>query len=91
MEPLTIFSASVGIIGVIHLLSTTADFFAKGKSKQYKTGSRSDWYCFFKMSDLVGQDRQHEDKQGESIQISKDATIYEQRRRQQAQRPRLQV
>ncbi len=92
MEPLTIFAASVAFIGVFHLVSTAVDTIGK-KRQNREAGAgatRSDWYCFFKMSDLLGDDWMPHDNQMEQRTSVQDAT-YEQRRRQQAQRPRLHV
>ncbi len=58
MELLTIFSATIGFIGALYLLSTTIDRFGKGI---YHSGNhqekREDWYCFFQPSDLLGKDK----------------------------------
>lgn len=92
MEPLTMFAATVGLIGAIHLLSTTVDRLGKGKhNRGNQQAKREDWYCFFRPSDLLGKDRGASgslDKQQPSI-IEVDRL--EQRRRQQANRPRLQA
>ena len=87
MEPLTMFAATVGLISAIHLLSKALD--PKGKEK-YNQGNtqakREDWYCFFQPSDLLGT------KTGDTQQPTqtRDERL-EQRRRQQAKRPRIQA
>ena len=92
MEPLTLLVATVGLIGGIHLVSTTYERFGKGRyDKGNQQAKREDWYCFFRPSDLLGENR------GESGSMEKqqpsifEADRLEQRRRQQANRPRLQA
>ncbi len=91
MEPLTIFSLTVGAIGAFHLLSTTVDRFGKGifnrGSQQVK---RDDWYCFFQLSDLLGEGWETREKVAKPQSLT-EAERLEQKRRQQANRPRLQV
>jgi len=90
MEPLTLFASTVGLIGAFHLLSTTAQRFGKGIYDQgNQQAKREDWYCFFQPADLLGTDAAEQT-------ISRQPTIVEgrqieQRRRQQASRPRLQA
>ncbi|OEU48371.1 MAG: hypothetical protein BA862_00985 [Desulfobulbaceae bacterium S3730MH12] len=81
MEPITIFSASVGLVSICRLTFVAVDFFGKGLySKGSKPVKRDDWYCFFKTSDLLaGKKSQHTSMPGE---------LLKQRRRLQ-QRPRL--
>ena len=90
MEPLTTFAALVAFIGVFHLLSITVNALGKNRpNRKTRAGAtRSDWYCFFKMSDLLGKDWMPHENQMEQRTIVKDSTS-EQRRRQQAQRPRM--
>lgn len=87
MEPTTIFAASVGVIGAFHLIATAVNAVTKNR-KAGETASRSDWYCFFKMSDLTGKDVNA--TTGHDARDTYDANI-DQRRRHQAQRPRLHV
>ncbi len=91
MEPLTIFALTVGVIGAFHLLFATVERFGKGI---YKRGSlqaeRNDWYCFFQLSDLLGEGWETPDKVDKQQSITKTERL-EQKRRQQAHRPRLQV
>ena len=91
MEPLTLFAATVGLIGTIHLLSTTYERFGKGRyDKGNQQAKREDWYCFFQPSDLLGEDwNKTEEKNGQATLT--EAERLEQARRQQASRPRLQV
>lgn len=86
MEPLTIFAASVGFIGIFHLLATAVNTLTKNR-RAGATAPRSDWYCFFKMSDLVGEDLSANQKQ-DTRNHAYDDNI-EQRRQRQTQRPRL--
>jgi hypothetical protein len=84
------FASTVGLISVIHLLSTTAERFSKGKYyKGNPEAKREDWYCFFKPSDLWGTDVI--DKAETKRSTITDGERLEQRRRQQANRPRLQA
>ena len=88
MEPLTMLAATVGFIGVCHLLSTTAERLGKGKYYSGNTQEkREDWYCFFQPSDLLGTTAGNVPTQ----QTVPEAVTLEQRRRQQANRPRLQA
>jgi hypothetical protein len=91
MEPLTIFSSSVAFIGVFHLLSTAVEKLGKGRnvSTPRATAGRSDWYCFFKMSDLTGRDDSPFENKKQQRSDMRDEEILEQRRRQQVRRPRL--
>lgn len=90
MEPLTIFASSVGFICALHLLSTVAERLGKGKyNRGNQHARREDWYCFFQLSDLLGTDTtRRTDTPQPTIT---DADRLDQRRRQQASRPRLQV
>ena len=87
MEPLTMFASTVGFIGAFHLLSTTVDRLGKGKQNRTQT-TRDDWYCFFKTSDLLGTDAVGNTDVQPTVT---DDKRLDQRRRQQANRPRLQV
>lgn len=93
MEPITIFALAVAFIGVFHMLSTAVDKFSRGRvhsTKQTKV-NRSDWYCFFNITDLIGSDETpFED--GDQQQIDKrNEELLRQRRQQEARRPRLNV
>jgi hypothetical protein len=88
MEPVTMFASTVGLIGAIHLLSSTAERFGKGiYDRGNRQAKREDWYCFFQPSDLVGTTENSGTRQA----TISDSDRLEQRRRQQANRPRLQV
>ena len=81
MEPITIFVASVGLIGICRLTFVAADFFGKSFSrKRTNPVKRDDWYCFFKTSDLLGTRKQHNTS---ATEVSLE------RRRRLQQRPRL--
>jgi len=89
MEPLTLFTATVGLVGAIHLLSTTVERFGRGRYyKGNQQTKKEDWYCFFQRSDLLGEDQEATDKRNKQPTVS-DAERLEQKRRQQANRPRL--
>ncbi len=91
MEPLTLFAATVGLIGSIHLVSTTFERFGKGRyDKGNQQAKREDWYCFFQPSDLLGEDWNKSEKRNNQPTLT-DTERLEQARRQQANRPRLQV
>ncbi len=83
MEPITIFAASVGLVGACRLAFVAADFLGKGI---YSKGSRpvkcDEWYCFFKTSDLQVT------KKKDQVTITEDNLV---RRRRSQQRPRLQA
>jgi hypothetical protein len=85
MEPLTLFAYGVGFIGAFHLVSQTVERLGKGiYNNGNREGKRTDWYCFFQPSDLFG----NQTDSRENIQPSETEQL-EQRRRQQANRPRL--
>ncbi len=92
MEPLTIFASTVGLIGAIHLLFSTAERFGKGiYDRGNPQAKHEDWYCFFQPSDLLGTSwGTNENRAGQQSTIT-DADRLEQRRRQQANRPRIQA
>lgn len=91
MEPLTIVTITVGFIGVFHVLDSAARALAKRRGAPAKRGEASnDWYCFFRMSALLGPDwKPFEQRERERKDLT-DAKRDEQRRKQ-AQRPRLHV
>ncbi|HID70847.1 MAG TPA: hypothetical protein EYP35_10440 [Desulfobacterales bacterium] len=92
MEPLTIFGSTVGLIGAIHLLSVTVERFGQGRyNRNSKQAQREDWYCFFQPSDLNGSNSEQNENGKTQPSISSEAEQLEQRRRQQANRPRLQA
>ena len=90
MEPLTMFASTVGFIGALHLLFTTADRLATGRrNRQDRQVTREDWYCFFQPSALWGAEAT-----GKTVvrqPTVSDEQRLEERRRQQANRPRLQL
>lgn len=90
MEPLTMFASTVGLIGAIHLLTPIVDRLGKGTYNRVdQQAEREDWYCFFQPSDLLGTDATGKTETQQPIIT--DAERLEQRRRQQASRPRLQA
>ncbi len=91
MEPLTLFAATVGLIGSIHLVSTTFERFGKGRyDKGNQQAKREDWYCFFQPSDLLGEDWNKSEKRTNQPTLI-DTERLEQARRTQAERPRMQA
>lgn len=90
MEPLTVFASAVGFIGCFHLLSTAVTAVNKGRHANgaATTKKRSDWYCFFSLSSLLGREWTPSDKR-DNQDLSQEAIREEYRRRQQAQRSRL--
>jgi hypothetical protein len=91
MEPLTIVTVAVGFIGLFHILDSAARVLAKRKGAAVKRGEASnDWYCFFRMSALLGPDwKPFELREREKRNLT-DVKRDEQRRTQ-ANRPRLHV
>jgi hypothetical protein len=88
MEALTMFASAVGTVAVIHLLSITVERFGRGKyNRESQQAERQDWYCFFQPSDLTGITGSTAGQQ----QTMNDDSRLEQRRRRQANRPRLQA
>lgn len=86
MEPLTFFASTVGLIAVLHILFSAEKLFTRGIYYKGKTQrKRVDWYCFFQPSDLLGTTG------NSTSQIVSENKNIEQRRQQQANRPRLQV
>ena len=85
MEPLTIFASAVGFIGALHLLFQAVERLGIGNNnRNTQENERADWYCFFKLSDLLGPE----------ITTTQQATLSETEhleriRKQQANRPRL--
>ena len=91
MEPLTLFAATVGLIGSIHLVSTTYERFGKGRyDKGNQQGKRDEWYCFFQPSDLLGEDCNKTEIEKNQPRLTDDERL-EQARRSQANRPRMQA
>ena len=86
MEPLTMFASTVGFIATFHLLNTAVERLGKRENRENRQNQREDWYCFFQTADLLGTDS----TESQQPAIS-DAEQLEQRRRQQANRPRLQA
>ncbi len=92
MEPLTMFASTVGVVGAFHLLSITVERFGKGKyNRESLQAKRDDWYCFFQLSDLLGEGWETSEKMDPQQLSITEAKRLEQKRRQQASRPRLQV
>ena len=84
MEPLTLLASTVGLIAALHIAFSAEELFTQGRySKGNTKGKRNDWYCFFQPSDLTGTNN--------AESTVRDDKNLEQRRRQQANRPRLQV
>jgi len=70
------------LVSVCRLTFVAADFFGKGiYSKGSSPVKRDHWYCFFKTSDLLGSEKEHQPSTSES---------HLERRRRLQQRPRLQ-
>lgn len=89
MEPLTIFALTVGFIGIFHLLSVGIERMGYGRMhRESAKGTRDDWYCFFQLSDLLG--KQADNTVSRQTPVNNTDRI-EQRRKQQANRPRLQA
>lgn len=85
MEPLTIFASTVGFTGALHLVFQAVERFGKGiYNRSTQANKRADWYCFFKLSDLVGPEPTvtHQDTLSETEHL-------ERIRKQHANRPRL--
>ncbi len=90
MEPLTMFASFVGGISAIHLLSSAAERFGKGIYNQgNQQDKRQDWYCFFQPADLLGNDWATPADSIRQQPVINDSDRLEERRRQQANRPRL--
>jgi len=92
MEPLTIFALTLGLICAFHLISMFVNRFGKGI---YNYGpqkkKRDDWFCFFRTSTLLGGDRKIESGVNKQQPTAVRSENMEQRRKQQARRPRLHV
>jgi hypothetical protein len=90
MEPLTIFALTLGLICAFHLVSTVVNRFGKGI---YNYGpqkkKRDDWFCFFKTSTLLGENRETENDVNNQQSTTVRSENLEQRRKQQARRPRI--
>ncbi|MEW6290982.1 MAG: hypothetical protein AB1545_14120 [Thermodesulfobacteriota bacterium] len=91
MEPVTMMTVAIGFIAVLHIIDNVAKALAKRKGATVtKTETRSDWYCFFRMSDLLGPDwRPFEQREHERKNLTD--TKRDELRRKQANRPRLYV
>jgi len=94
METITIFAGAVAFIGIFHLLSTAIGRMTRMRSTEVvnSAAKRSDWYCFFNISSLCGQDDKslRNDKSQCERSLRRD-DILDQKRRRQARRPRLHV
>ncbi len=91
MEPLTLFSVTVGLIGSIHLVSTTYERFGKGRyDKGNRELKRKDWYCFFQPSDLLGEEWNKSNMRTNQPTLTA-ADRLERAQHRQANRPRLQA
>ena len=91
MEPLTLLTITVGLIGIIHITDNVAKVLAKGKATAAtKTVTRSDWHCFFRMSDLLGPDWTPVEQRERERKNLTD-TKRDEKRRKQANQPRLYV
>lgn len=85
MEPLTIFASTVGFIGALHLVFQAVERFGKGiYNTSTQANKRADWYCFFKLSDLLGPENT-----GTQQATLPETEHLERIRKQQANRPRL--
>jgi hypothetical protein len=93
MESMTIFALCVALFGAVHIIFDAVEHFSKGINKtDNQRQKRADWYCFFKTSDLLGADSEKTETMNDrqSSQTEETQKI-EQRRKQQANRPRLYV
>ena len=91
MEPLTLLAVAVGFIAVVHIIDNAVRVLAKGKgAAATKTVTRSDWYCFFRMSELLGPDWKPVEQRERERKNLTDARRDE-KRRKEAKRPRLYV
>jgi len=92
VEPLTIFALAIALFGTVHLVFSAVERFGKGI---YNTGNkkqkRADWYCFFKTSDLLGPDSEKTETINDRQSSTTEGEQIGQRRKQQANRPRLYV
>lgn len=89
MESITLLAAAVALIGGIHIADRVASIFAQGKAEAAPAATkRNAWYCFFKMSSLLGPDwKPLEERESERNKMCN--TLREEKRLQQARRPRL--
>ena len=84
MEPITMFAATIGAISACHLTFSAAKNLGIGSNGSKTVDSeRKDWYCFFKVSDLVGNDTTT------STETARQNAELERRREAERQRPRL--
>lgn len=56
MQPIVMFMLLVGFIASMQIIDSIIKFLAKNRTNVHKTGKRDDWYCFFRLSDLLGTD-----------------------------------
>lgn len=85
MEPLTMFASTVGFIGAFHLLSQAVERFGKrNNNRATQPDRRVDWYCFFEMSDLLG-----EENSATQLATRSETEHLERIRKHNAHRPRL--
>ena len=92
MESITIFALAVGLFGAVHLVFNAVDRFGKGiYNSDNQKKKRADWFCFFKTSDLLGKEWLETEKKSDRPSSKINAETLEQRRKQQANRPRLYV
>lgn len=86
MEPLTIFAAMIGFIGIYHVTDSVVKVLAKGKTTTRRNKS-DNWYCFFKLPALLGKDwKPVEERRRETLQQNRPAS---RKRNQTDRRPRL--
>lgn len=68
MEPLTIFAAMIGFIGIYHVTDSVVKVLAKGKTTTRRSKT-DNWYCFFKLPAVLGRDwKPVEERQREALQ-----------------------
>ena len=85
-----ILAGMVGFTGIFHFMDSIAKARARSRdTAESEIKVRSDWYCTFRMSDLLGKDWQGEPPQ-KSTRKSVKASRPEKSRRQ-ARRPRMYV
>ncbi len=89
MESMTFLTVAVALICAIQVVDRVAKVFAKGKEKSAPAATtRNAWYCFFRMSSLLGPDWKPFEQREIERKTARD-TRREEKRRQQAGRPRM--
>ena len=90
MEAITLLAATVGLASGIHLVSTASEYLSRGRYYSGNSqGKREDWYCFFKPSEVQGEDWNTSKREEEQPTLTETDRL-EQAHRRGANRPRLQ-